>query len=163
MRLHPPLSGPLVVTQAFGARPEVYARWNLPGHEGLDLRAAAGTPVMAVDDGQVALASDKGAYGLHYRIGHSWGESVYAHLSKLLVMQGQRVTRGQVIGLSGNTGNSDGPHLHFGLRVAPFFRDSKRDKWQGFCNPERYFHPERFLLGPHIHNGNGSMIPLLRQ
>lgn len=164
MRLHPPLAGPLVITQEFAARPEVYAKFNLPGHEGLDLRAATGTPVMAVDDGTVALVSTTGAYGLHYRLVHAWGESVYAHLSKQFVTQGQRVKRGQVIGLSGSTGNSDGPHLHFGLRVAPFFRDSKRDKWQGFCNGKRYFEPERFLIGPHIHfGGTDSMIPLLRR
>lgn len=163
MRLSPPLAGPLVITQPFAANPQVYAKFGLPGHEGTDYRAKEGTPVMAVDDGTVALVGTTGNYGLNYRIVHPWGESVYAHLSKQLVAMGQRVSRGQVIGLSGSTGNSDGPHLHFGLRVAPFFRDSKRDKWQGFCNPAPYFQPERFLMGPHIHNGNGSMIPLLRQ
>lgn len=163
MRLGSPLAGPLLVTQPFGARPEVYAKFKLPGHDGLDLRAETGTAVRAVDDGTVGLASDKGAYGLHYRLVHPWGESVYAHLSKQLVSQGQRVARGQTIGLSGNTGNSDGPHLHVGLRVAPFIRDGKVDKWQGFCDPMPYFHAEQPLIGPHIINGNGSMLETLRR
>lgn len=163
MRLHPPLAGPLVITQPFGVNETAYRKFDLPGHEGTDYLAATGTPVMAVDDGLVALSSTTGAYGLHYRLVHGWGESVYAHLSKLLVTQGQRVSKGQVIGLSGSTGNSDGPHLHFGLRVNPFFRDSKLDLWQGFVNPKNFFLDEYLLISPHIHTGGDSMIPTLRQ
>lgn len=98
-------------------------------HEGVDLRAAVGTPVRAVADGVVTyVATDKNeagdikGYGHYIRIRHGakphqW-DSFYAHLRELPALrQGARVTKGQVIGYSGNTGNSSGPHLHFEVRL----------------------------------------------
>jgi hypothetical protein len=80
-----------------------------------------GTPLKAVMDGVVSKAqsgSGERSYGLYVEIQHSGGKStLYAHMSKIMVNVGDNVTKGQIIGLSGNTGFSTGPHLHFELRV----------------------------------------------
>jgi hypothetical protein len=80
-----------------------------------------GTPLKAVMDGVVSAAqsgSGSRSYGLYVIIEHSGGKStLYAHMSKIMVKVGDNVTKGQIIGLSGNTGYSTGPHLHFELRV----------------------------------------------
>ena len=61
---------------------------------------------------------DSPVYGLYLQINHAGGvQSFYAHCSQLLVQQGQTVTAGQVVALSGSTGNSTGPHLHFELKL----------------------------------------------
>ncbi len=88
-------------------------------HEGVDLRAARGTPVHAAHEGMV-LYSGSGirGYGKMVVIKHQSGLStVYAHNSQLLVKKGQRVRRGQRVALSGSTGRSTGPHLHFEVRA----------------------------------------------
>lgn len=87
-------------------------------HPALDFPVPVGTPVSAVMDGVVnAVRSLTGSYGKHIRISHENGiESIYAHLSKQIVQVGQKVQAGQLIGASGNTGNSTGPHLHLELR-----------------------------------------------
>ena len=87
-------------------------------HHGIDIRAALGTPLYAVDSGVIVYAgpNDYG-YGNLVVIDHGNGwQSVYAHLSQWNVVCGQSVSVGQVIGLAGSTGNSTGPHLHFELR-----------------------------------------------
>jgi len=166
MRLRLPFDGAFPVTQRFGMRPEVYGKYGkygLPGHEGIDWGLPRGTPVRAVDAGTVNLVKSAGNYGNHVRIVHPWGESVCAHLDKVLVSMGASVTAGQVLGLSGNSGNSEGPHLHYGMRVAPFFREPNVDKWQGFCDGWEFFQPERPIMGPHIVNGNAGMLETLRR
>ena len=87
-------------------------------HPALDFPVPVGTQVGAVMDGVVnAVRSLAGSYGKHIRISHANGiESIYAHLSDMIVSTGQRVSAGQAIGRSGNTGNSTGPHLHLELR-----------------------------------------------
>lgn len=112
-----------VVTQAFGANPEDYAPFGLPGHEGLDFAVAAGGDYYAAAGGVVVHASDRkwssdqaSAYGWHVVIEHEGFWTVYAHAAAPLpVAVGQAVTAGQVVGRSGNTGNSTGYHLHFGV------------------------------------------------
>lgn len=90
-------------------------------HAGLDIRLSQGTPVVAVGEGQVinaASSGDNGGMGIFAAIMHPSGViSRYLHLSQVLVAPGQAVSRGQLIGYSGNTGNSAGPHLHFDLKV----------------------------------------------
>jgi murein DD-endopeptidase MepM/ murein hydrolase activator NlpD len=89
-------------------------------HSGVDVAAPTGTPVAAIADGVAALA-DAGMFftGNTVMIDHGHGvTSVYAHLSKLLVKQGQAVRKGQRIGLIGATGRVTGPHLHWGVSVA---------------------------------------------
>lgn len=83
-------------------------------HDGIDLAAAAGTPIHAVKAGKVLSAGPAGGYGNYTIIQHGDGtRSGYAHQSKLNVSAGQMVSAGQVIGLVGTTGNSTGNHLHF--------------------------------------------------
>jgi murein DD-endopeptidase MepM/ murein hydrolase activator NlpD len=90
-----------------------------PGHlhEGIDLAVPTGTPVDAARGGRVIYAGPSGGYGIRVDVDHGNGiVTRYGHLSKLLVTLGQSVTPGQQIALSGSTGHSTGPHLHFELR-----------------------------------------------
>ncbi len=91
------------------------------GHPAIDISSWTGNPVKAADSGYVALASSGGAwntgYGNYIIIDHGNGFStLYAHLSSVFVRSGENVTRGEQIGLVGNTGHSTGPHLHFEIR-----------------------------------------------
>jgi murein DD-endopeptidase MepM/ murein hydrolase activator NlpD len=86
-------------------------------HMGADYTIVAGTPVRAVADGTVALAEDQFFAGNGVYIDHGDGlVSMYFHLSKIEVKAGQKVRKGQTIGLVGNTGRSTGAHLFFGVR-----------------------------------------------
>ena len=89
-------------------------------HTGLDLAAPQGTPVLAADDGMVAASdSSPTGYGTYVVLGHAGGlTTLYGHLLQPLVRVGDRVARGQPIGLVGSTGNSTGPHLHFEVRMS---------------------------------------------
>ncbi|CAL9478487.1 M23 family metallopeptidase [Streptomyces sp. enrichment culture] len=94
-------------------------------HSGQDYAVPTGTPVVAVHGGTVVKAGGNGAgdgpaYGNAVVVKHSNGKySQYAHLSSVNVKAGQVVKTGQKIALSGNTGNSSGPHLHFEIRTTP--------------------------------------------
>jgi len=83
-------------------------------HKGIDVACAYGSPVYAVIDGTVAYAGYKGGYGQYIGINGQGGVGTgYGHLSRLAVRSGTHVARGQVVGYSGNSGLSTGPHLHF--------------------------------------------------
>jgi murein DD-endopeptidase MepM/ murein hydrolase activator NlpD len=87
-------------------------------HTGIDLTAAVGTPVMASASGRVVLSRPLDIHGNSIVIDHGWGVfSEYAHLSERYVVPGQFVLQGDVIGLSGNTGRSTGPHVHWEIAV----------------------------------------------
>lgn len=87
-------------------------------HQGVDLAAPTGTPVRTVGDGVVEFAGVQNGYGNVIYIKHAnEHETVYAHLSRVDVHQGQAITQGQVIGAVGQTGWATGPHLHFEFRV----------------------------------------------
>ncbi|MDR2125669.1 MAG: M23 family metallopeptidase [Prevotellaceae bacterium] len=93
----------------------VYHRWH--HHDGLDFTAPTGTDVYATGDGVVASVRYSSSYGNVIDIDHGFGYLTrYAHLSKILVTEGLQVKRGDKIGLSGNTGVSTGPHLHYEVR-----------------------------------------------
>jgi murein DD-endopeptidase MepM/ murein hydrolase activator NlpD len=91
--------------------------WSKGYHTGVDFAVPQGTNIIAVTDGVIANANWGKAYGVQLvqevvqNDKKSW--VIYAHLSKALVKSGDKVTKGQHIGESGNTGNSSGPHLHF--------------------------------------------------
>ncbi|MFI5618889.1 peptidoglycan DD-metalloendopeptidase family protein [Streptomyces sp. NPDC051567] len=98
------------------------AAWSSGYHTGVDFTASSGTTVKAVGAGTVVSAGWGGAYGNEVVVRHADGRySQYAHLSVLSVSTGQSVTTGQRIGLSGSTGNSTGPHLHFEIRTGPSY------------------------------------------
>ncbi|MGB2869372.1 MAG: M23 family metallopeptidase [Bacteroidota bacterium] len=87
-------------------------------HEGLDIANDVGTPVYAAADGSVQYSGRDGGYGLMVEVNHGFSfKTLYAHLSKILVREGQQVRRGDLIGRSGNTGLSSGPHLHYEVRL----------------------------------------------
>ncbi|MFD9905160.1 M23 family metallopeptidase [Streptomyces sp. NPDC059063] len=92
--------------------------WSSGSHTGIDFHAASGTSVHAVGAGTVVEAGWGGAYGNNVVIKMNDGTyTQYGHMSSLSVTVGQTVTPGQQIGLSGSTGNSSGPHLHFEART----------------------------------------------
>ena len=87
-------------------------------HAGTDFAAPHGTPIYSTADGTVVFAGWSSGYGRLIKIQHEFGiETRYAHLSKIRVKVGQRVSRGQRIGDMGNTGRSTGTHLHYEVRV----------------------------------------------
>ena len=112
------LKGPLRLMENYGGRVDpVYRRWA--NHEGIDISGPKGTPIYATGDGVIELTefSFRG-YGNQILINHGFGyQTRYAHLSKVLVKQGQRVKRGEKIGLMGSTGKSTGSHLHYEVLV----------------------------------------------
>lgn len=104
------------VTSPFGYRYHPTLHVNKL-HTGIDLGVATGTPVYAMADGEVIIARYYGAYGNTVVINHGGGiTSLYGHNSQILVSEGQKVKKGQMISKSGNTGFSTGPHLHFEVR-----------------------------------------------
>ncbi|MFF6906796.1 LysM peptidoglycan-binding domain-containing M23 family metallopeptidase [Streptomyces sp. NPDC012389] len=113
-----PLDNPNVTTQYRASG----SSWSSGYHTGSDFQAASGTPVKAIGPGTVVSAGWSGSYGNEVVIKHEDGMySQYAHQSSLSVSAGQTVTAGQQIGLSGSTGNSTGPHLHFEVRTGPSY------------------------------------------
>lgn len=92
--------------------------WSSGYHTGVDFRAKSGTPVKAVHSGTVVKAGWGGSYGNEIVVKHAPGVyTQYAHLSSINVKVGAKVSTGRMIGLSGSTGNSTGPHLHFEVRT----------------------------------------------
>jgi len=114
-----PLARPLpgAVTSAFGLRRFFNGEPKLP-HAGVDLRGKTGTPVRTCAAGRVVLAGDHFFAGGSVYVDHGQGlVSMYFHLSEILVVEGQELARGEVLGRVGETGRVTGPHLHWGLAV----------------------------------------------
>lgn len=110
-------------------------------HEGVDFTADTGTPIYATGDGVVTRAErNRQGYGIMVEIDHGYGYTTkYAHMSEFKVRKGQKVSRGEVIGLIGNTGTSTAPHLHYEV----IYNDRT-------VNPVYYFHndlsPQEFEI-----------------
>ncbi|WP_254434750.1 M23 family metallopeptidase [Magnetospirillum sp. UT-4] len=118
-----PIRGDYDFNSGFGTRNDPLNK-KTGVHEGIDLGASTGTPVYATGEGVVTLAGPWDRYGNTVEIAHGAGiVSRYAHLSRIKVRDGQRVTRSTVIGLVGNTGRSTGPHLHYEVRVSDAPKD----------------------------------------
>lgn len=130
MKLYHPLRGLGVLTQTFEqhVKRAIANGWcHNPGScasgiyyfGGIDWGISVGTPVVAAIGGTITVAqSDASGYGKHVRMKSEDGVYllIYGHLSELMVKVGETVKVGQLLGLSGNTGNSTGPHLHFEVR-----------------------------------------------
>ncbi len=111
------------VTGQFGER-RMFNGKKQSQHYGTDLAGAVGEPVLAANDGVVALVRDCFASGKSIAIAHGAGLfTVYFHLSGFTVQPGDRVVRGQQIGKVGATGRVTGPHLHFGVKVVDTYVD----------------------------------------
>jgi murein DD-endopeptidase MepM/ murein hydrolase activator NlpD len=105
------------VTSSFGEREDPF---NGEGafHSGIDIAAPYGSPVRAAADGDVSATRMGSGYGREVTIDHGHDVlTVYGHLSAMIVVPGQHVTRGQVVGYVGQTGRSTGPHLHYEVRL----------------------------------------------
>jgi murein DD-endopeptidase MepM/ murein hydrolase activator NlpD len=113
-------------------------------HSGLDIQCPVKSPVVASFDGVVVESGFSGNYGLMIRIKHEFNQlyTLYAHNSTLFVKVGEKVKKGQVIALSGSTGHSTGPHLHFEVRYQNII-----------------LNPEHFLLPP-AHLSNEKFVVL---
>ncbi len=129
------------INQYFGANPQNYAQFGLPGHEGLDIMAPTGSKIFAVAPGQVKFVQTNPAvhnYGIHVRIEHADGyETIYGHMQQARVRSGQQVKAGDLLGLADNTGNSFGSHLHLTLKK----KGAKQGNW-----PYSIIDPTPFLM-----------------
>lgn len=131
------------LTQSYGRPNSNYAAGH---HTGLDYGVPIGTPVYAAAAGQVVRVTNGGAYGQRIEIEHNgkvW--TLYAHLSQAAVRVGQTVSAGQLIGKSGNSGNSHGAHLHFEVRAGA-------NRYSNTVDPMKYLDgsttPSAYLEGP---------------
>ena len=130
MRL--PYDGKYRVSQKFGENPSMYSKFGLKGHNGIDFAIPNGTTILAPHHGTIKEALfDKNGYGWYVKIENEQEGSVMGHFEKILVKYGQRVNEGDNIAISDNTGNSTGPHLHWGYYHFP--RDRKNG-YNGFQN-----------------------------
>lgn len=137
-------------------------------HTGVDIPAPRNTPVIAAASGRVVWAgyglftgnnNPEDPYGQAVTIRHDFGfqnqriYTVYAHMDKLLVSEGQDVQTGDVLGLVGTTGMTTGPHLHFEVRM-------ERNSYFTTFNPELWLAPPQGwgVLAGHLENTNGSML-----
>ncbi len=115
-----PLSGPIhgaPITSRFGMRIDPFL--GTPAmHTGIDFRVPTGYPARVTADGTVTIAGYNGGYGNMVEVDHGNGITTrYGHLSKILVKVGQVVSKGTILGRTGSTGRSTGPHLHYEVRV----------------------------------------------
>jgi murein DD-endopeptidase MepM/ murein hydrolase activator NlpD len=102
-----------IMTSPYGVRVRS-GGWMPSLHHGVDIAAPAGTPIRAMQNGRVEHAGAWGGYGLSVVIRHGRStRTLYAHMSRLDVREGDRVRGGQLIGAVGSTGSATGPHLHF--------------------------------------------------
>lgn len=147
------------ITQLFGARPEFYQRFGFPGHEGLDFGVPERSKIFAVADGVISRIDLDGnndrinkPYGNQCRITHKTpdGEfiTVYAHLTEVLVSLGQTVRAGDQIALSGNTGNSEGAHLHLTLKKTGATRNRQTNYQSDVIDPFPFLEPFGTRHGP---------------
>lgn len=105
------------LTSYFGMRKSPFSGKRVM-HEGLDIAANVGTPVVATADGIVARVKYSSDYGKMVILDHGYGyRTIFAHNSKILVKAGQQIKRGDMISKVGNTGRSTGSHLHYELRL----------------------------------------------
>ncbi len=124
-----PIRGGLI-TDGFGERMHPILHMLIM-HDGIDIEAEPGTHVHVTGDGVVSYVGRRGGYGNVVEVDNGFGyTTLYAHLEKALVTVGEKVKRGQVIALTGDTGLSTGPHLHYGV-----MKDGV------FVNPESYYFP----------------------
>jgi hypothetical protein len=130
------LIGEFEVFQIFGENPNGYKAFNLVAHNGIDVVCEVGTPVYSIADGVVVKVQyDAGGYGMLVKVQSKGFAVIYAHLSYQAVKVGNIVLTGQMIGRTGNTGNSSGPHIHFEVRPD---NENKNNGYNGAVDPLKY-------------------------
>ena len=136
------------ITQEYGANPQIYSRFGMPGHEGVDIRALNNTNIYCCADGVVYRVHNNPdprvhAYGKHVRVRHKDGyKTVYGHLARPLVQVGQELKAGELLGRANSTGASTGSHLHLTLK-----RDGATDRGETIY-PKDIIDPTPFLIWP---------------
>ena len=128
-----PFRGNFRLTQGFGGNRASYIQFGLEGHNGLDYGTPINTQIIAPHPGKIIEVADEGnkGYGKYIKIENAKEGSVLAHLSSFQVKVGDFVSEGQPVALSGNTGNSTGPHLHWGYYLFP---RNRQNGYAGFIN-----------------------------
>jgi murein DD-endopeptidase MepM/ murein hydrolase activator NlpD len=126
MKVYRPVAAEFKISSPYGSRVDPVTKKEGAFHYGIDFSTPVGTPIVAAADGKIFKAGwqdekdKKAGFGLRvWQTSVVAGQKVsifYAHLSELSVLEGQTITAGTRIGLSGNTGKSSGPHLHFEVR-----------------------------------------------
>lgn len=105
------------ITSYYGQRKSPYSN-RVKMHEGIDIGAKLGTPVLSPADGVVTFSGKKPGFGILVQVDHGYGiETIFAHCSSSTVKRGQKIGRGDMIAKVGNTGYSTGPHVHYEIRV----------------------------------------------
>lgn len=138
--LHDIFIGDYRMSQKFGVNKPNYIKYGLQGHDGVDWACPTGTKLISPVNGTViSVKYDKGGYGTHIKI-LDWKQRVcilMGHMKSVNVRLGQSVKIGQLVGLSNNTGNSTGPHLHLGLCQTNFlgYRINTNNGFLGWINP----------------------------
>jgi len=134
----------IYITQCFGENRAMYAKYGLQGHNGLDFRTRfkdspqGKREIYAVDEGVVIkiVIAKLGGYGTYVTLKHDDGSiTLYGHQFSVKVQMGQRVVAGQVIGISDNTGDSSGPHLHLGYKPP---KPDLNNGYKGYEDPYQY-------------------------
>lgn len=140
-----PVVEPVQVTQPFGARPEYYRQFGLPGHEGIDFRAVTGAAVLCALEGNVVAVDEWGNYGYQVRVrseveGQQY-EHIYAHgmRGSATVKIDYLVTTGQLLMRADSTGNVQGAHLHFTLKCGGATDRGETTYPKDIIDPTPYF------------------------
>lgn len=153
----------IFVTQHFGENPDLYRRYGLKGHNGVDFRTRfIDTPlgrreIYAVSSGVVSkvVIAKKGGYGTYIQIKHDDDSmTIYGHQFCVKVKVGDAVSAGQVIGISDNTGDSTGPHLHLGYRPA---NADMKNGFLGYVDPLPFLPLKDYIECPNCN----FLIPVL--
>lgn len=130
-----PFNGSFPITQNFGERPEYYKKYNINGHNGIDYGTPHRTPIFAPHSGQIIEATFDAGYGNYIKIENDIEGSVLAHLDEIIVRIGFSVTEGELLGYSDNTGDSSGPHLHWGYYRIP---RNRQNGYNGYVDQAPY-------------------------
>lgn len=131
-----PFDGNYPITQIFGVNPQMYAQFGYKGHNGIDYGLPNWTPVLAPHSGKIIEAAlDSSGYGIYVKIENDIEGSVLGHFAELRVGVGDVVTEGQLVAYSDNSGNSTGPHLHWGYYRIP---RNRQNGYGGFIDQTPY-------------------------
>lgn len=140
-----------VITSGVGWRPDPFGSGKLVFHRGIDIAVPVGTPVRATRGGRVVFAGVHGGHGATVIVEHDNGNrTLYGHNSALTVHMGERVESNTIIALSGNTGRSTGPHIHY--EVLPNGRP-----FVEVAQVEETAEPERIIDRDHRHQQEQRM------